>query len=341
MPTRPSARTLLACLACLALLLWAAPARAASPLRVLIVHSYDPEFVWTRLVNQGVAEALKGLEVATDVAYMDAKRRPDPERLRRSAAEIHERIQAQRPQVVIAVDDVAQEYLVVPYLKDRPGPQVLFCGVNAPPARYGYPASNVSGVRERWHFRDGLALLRELEPRVRSAALLIEDTETGRSAVADLREEERQGGPYAVRLARVELVRTFQQWQSLVRRSQAQVQALVLPLYHSLVDEATGQVVPPDKVMAWTNSVNRLPTLGLLDYAKEHGQLCGVLESGQEQGWLAGTMAREVLAKGVSAGSLPVRVNRRGVVLLNLKTAQRLKIAVPYHLIESAGVLVR
>lgn len=341
MPTRPCARTLLACLACLVLLALPARTDAAQPARVLIVHSYDPEFVWTRLVNQGVAEALKGLAVVTDVAYMDAKRRPDPERLRSSAAEILERIQAQRPQVVIAVDDVAQEYLVVPHLKDRPGPQVLFCGVNAPPARYGFPASNVSGVRERWHFRDGLALLRELAPSVRNAALLIEDTETGKSAVADLREEERQGGPYAVRLAKVELVRTFQQWQALVRRSQAQVQALVLPLYHSLVDEATGQVVPPDKVMAWTNSENRLPTLGLLDYSKEHGQLCGVLESGQEQGFLAGTMAREVLSRGVSAGSLPVRVNRRGVVLINLKTAQRLKIAVPYHLIESAGVLVR
>ncbi len=316
-------------------------AHAAQAPRVLVVHSYHEEFVWTKLVNQGAAEALRGLGASFEYAYMDAKQRPEPEHLRQAAQAVLARIEAFRPQVVIAVDDAAQQYLVEPHLKGRPGVQVVFCGVNAPPARYGFPAPNVSGVRERWHFRDGLKLLKELAPAATSAAFLIEDTETGRSVVADLREEERLGGPYALRLKTVALARTFQQWQKQVRLAQASVGALVLPLYHSLVDEATGRIVPAEKVMAWTNSVNRLPTLGLLDYARDHGLLCGVLESGQEQGWLAGGMAREVLSRGVAAGSLPVRANRRGLILLNLKTAQRLKIMVPYHLIESAGVVVR
>lgn len=338
---RPVLAALLCLLLLLPLLLAGGEARAAQAPRVLIVHSYHQDFVWTKLVNQGAAEALRGLGASIEHAYMDAKRRPDPERLRQEAAAILARIEAQRPRVVIAVDDAAQQYLVVPYLKGRPGLQVLFCGVNAPPEQYGYPAPNVSGVRERWHYRDGLKLLKELIPRAVSAAFLIEDTETGQSAVADLREEERLGGPYALRLKTVAAVRTFQQWQDQVRRAQGSVQALVLPLYHSLVDEDTGQVVPAEKVMAWTDSVNRLPTLGLLDYAREHGLLCGILESAQEQGWLAGSMAREVLTRGVAAGSLPIRVNRRGLVLLNLKTAKRLGIQVPYHLIESAGVVIQ
>lgn len=339
----PRPRPVLAALLCLLLPLLLAVGRAyAAPApRVLVAHSYHKEFVWTRLVNQGVSEALRGLGATIRHEYMDAKRSPDPAQLRSAAGRILALIESYRPQVVIAVDDAAQQYLVVPHLKGRQGLQVVFCGVNAPPSDYGYPAPNVSGVRERWHYRDGLKLLKGLAPSATSAAFLIEDTETGRSAVADLQEEERQGGPYALRLKTVALTRTFQQWQQQVRQAQGAVNALVLPLYHSLVDEATGQVVPADKVMAWTNSANRLPTLGLLDYARDHGLLCGVLESGQEQGWLAGSMAREVLTRRVAAGSLPIRVNRRGQVLLNLKTAQRLRIQIPYHLIESAGVVLR
>lgn len=325
----------------LPLALGAGQTHAAQAPRVLVAHSYHKDFVWTKLVNQGAAEALHGLGVSFEHVYMDAKRKPGPEHLRQAAREILERIEAFQPQVVIAVDDAAQQYLVEPFLKGRPGVQVIFCGVNSPPSDYGFPAPNVSGVRERWHYRDGLKLLKELVPSATSVAFLIEDTETGRSAVADLREEERHGGAYALRLKTVALTRTFQQWQRQVRQAQGAVGALVLPLYHSLVDEATGQVVPAEKVMAWTNSVNHLPTLGLLDYAREHGMLCGVLESAQEQGWLAGSMAREVLVRGVAAGSLPIRVNRRGLILLNLKTAQRLKIVVPYHLIESAGVVIQ
>ena len=343
MPTRPRARALLACLACLVLL--ALPARAAGadapqPARVLIVHSYDPGYIWTQQVNQGLSEALRGLEAELEHFYMDAKRRPDPERLRQSGLEALARIEATRPRLVIAVDDAAQEFLVAPHLKGRPAPQVIFCGINSAPTRYGYPASNVSGVRERWHFRDGFRLLKETVPQVKSAAFLADDSDTGRSVAEELRAELR-AGPLAVRLTTVETVATYQQWQRRVQALCGGAGALAVGVYHSLTDEATGRVVPADQVAAWTAKACPKPSLGFYDATREHGQLCGVLESGQEQGWLAGTMAREVLTRGVSAGSLPIRVNRRGVLLLNLKTAQRLKVSVPYHLIESAGVLVR
>ena len=48
---------------------------------VLVVHSYNPEYIWTQQINQGLREALRGLEVELEFFYMDAKRGPDPERL--------------------------------------------------------------------------------------------------------------------------------------------------------------------------------------------------------------------------------------------------------------------
>jgi ABC-type uncharacterized transport system substrate-binding protein len=309
--------------------------------RIVVVHSYNPEYIWTQTISQGIQETLRGTKATVETLYLDAKRDPDPEHQRRRAQAILERIGMVKPQVVITVDDAAQVYLAEPFLKGRPSPQVIFCGVNAPLSLYGFPAQNVSGVRERWHFRDGFALLKKISPSLRSVALLLEDTESMGYVLDDMKADLKQNGPFALKIAGVERIRTYQQWQRQVLRYQTRTGALALGVYHSLLDETTGRVVPADAVNAWTTSVNKLPTLGFSDYAKEHGLLCGVLESGQEQGALAGGMARQVLERGVSAGSLPVRINQKGIVVLNLKTAERLGLNIPYGIISAAGVVIK
>ena len=309
--------------------------------RVLVVHSYSPDHSWAKAVAQGVQEALRNCRVTIEHLYLDAKRDQDPESLKAKAQAMAERIEAVKPQAVIASDDAAQQYLVAPHLKGRPAPQVFFCGVNAPLASYGYPASNVSGVRERWHFRQSFALLKKIVPGARRVALLTDDSETSTFILADVREDMAQAGPYVLAMASMDQLSTFQQWQRKVREAQTRADALAFVLYHSLRDEKTGATVPAEKVMAWTNAHNRLPTVGFTDYVTEHGVLCGVLESGHEQGLLAGLMARQYLERKLAAGQQPVRVNQRGTVYLNLKTAERLRLFVPYELIEAAQVLVK
>jgi ABC-type uncharacterized transport system substrate-binding protein len=314
---------------------------AANVPRVFVVQSYNPEYLWTQHINEGLREALRGLKVNLEYFYMDAKRRPDPEALRQSAQDILRQIEAKSPQVVVTVDDAAQVYLAEPFLKGRAAPQVIFCGVNAPLALYGFPAGNVSGVRERWHFREGFALLKQIAPRLRSVAVLTDDSESSGYILENLREDQRQSGQFALKLAGVEKIHTFQDWRQKVLAYQKRADSLALGMYHSLLDTDTGRVAPPEEVIAWTNSVNKKPTLGFADYAQEHGLLCGVLESGREQGSLAGAMVRSVLEKGVRAGTLPVRINQKGIVLVNLRTAERLGLSIPYEIIEAAGVLVK
>jgi len=319
----------------------AEPASQEQRATVFIVHSYDDEYMWTKNITQGVKEALRGLNAAYEIHFLDAKRDPAPGHLQAKAQDILARIETSAPQVVIAVDDAAQAYLVVPYLKNRAGIQVIFCGVNAPINIYGYPAANVSGVRERWHFREGFALLKKIRPAMRSVAFLTDDSDASGYVLHDLGTLQKQGGRFALKLAGVEKVHTYQQWQLLVQRYQKQADSLALGTYYSLMDEATGKMVPGDVVAAWTNSVNRLPTLGFADYSLKHGHLCGILESGHEQGFLAGSMARNVLERNIAAGQLPVRINERGLVTLNLKTAERLGIHVPFEFISAASVVIK
>jgi ABC-type uncharacterized transport system substrate-binding protein len=310
------------------------------PARILLVHSYDPQYSWCKNINDGVRQALRGLNVSVETVYLDAKRDPDPERLRARAKAVAERIEAEKPQVVIAADDTAQEYLVVPYLKGHATPQVIFCGVNAQLSRYGYPASNVSGARERWHFREGFALLKRIVPRLRSVTVLTDDSNTSRYLMDGLKEEAGHGS-FALKITAVQEVHTFQQWRHLVAALQKKPGALALGLYHSLVDESTGKTVSSAEVMAWTNAMNHLPTLGFADFSKDYGILCGVVQSAQEQGLLAGGMTRQILEHGVAAGRLPVCINQKGIILLNLKTAARLNVQVPFEIINAAGVVLK
>lgn len=307
--------------------------------RIFIVHSYNPEYIWCQSINKGVEDALRG-KAKTDIFYLDAKRDRNPESLHRKANDILQRIEADRPQVVVAVDDAAQQLLVVPHLKGRATPQVIFCGVNAPLKNYGYPAQNVSGVRERWHFRQGFDLLKLIAPKARRLVLITDDSESSSFVLADLAADRRKSGPFAMQID-TKRVDSFQQWQAQVLGAQSRAGALALGIYHSLQDERTGKTVPPETVNEWTTKANKLPTLGFADYVLEHGQLCGVIESGHEQGALAGGMARQVLERGAKAGSLGVLINQKGIVVLNLKTAERLGVTIPFALIQAAGVVIQ
>ncbi len=324
-------------IALLALGTLAIPAPAGPPLQVLVVQSYNPEYVWCREIDAGIRDALAQTGAEIETLYLDAKRRPDPAAIRHAAAEALARIQALAPQVVIAVDDAAQASLTVPFLKDRPSPQVVFCGVNAPLETYGFPAQNVTGVLERYHFREGFALVKKILPQAKTAVFLGEDSESTRFVIDDLHHD----APYALEIVGAKRCRTFQEWQREVAFYKPLADVFSFGPYNALVDERTGRTVPPEEIMAWTLAAMAKPTLGFADIAKEHGMLCGILESGFEQGKLAGEMARRILETGEPAGRLPVRINVEGVVMVNLRTAERLGVRIPFPIIEAAGVVLR
>lgn len=313
--------------------------------RVCVVQSYHPEYVWCQNINEGIRDALRGAGAVIDVFYLDAKRSSSPDSLRAAARGIAARIAELEPQVVITVDDAAQLYLAVPYLMgkgvDGGGPQVVFCGVNAPLGSYGYPAPDVTGVRERWHFREGFDLLRKIAPRIRNVAVLLDDSESAGYVLADMRDDLARNGPFALPLSDVAMLHTFQDWKRAVLSAQEHADAIALGLYHSLVDAATGKVVPAETVRDWNLSVLRKPTLGFSDATRDHGHLCGILESAHEQGLLAGRMARHLVLRGGRAGDLPVTVNQQGLVFVNLKTAERLGLVIPYEIIKAAEMVIQ
>lgn len=292
------------------------------PDRVLVVHSYHRGYPWVAAVNAGLRAGLAGADAEIATLYMDTKRRPEPAWGETQGARILARIGRWDPDVVVLADDNAQQW-VGRRLAGRGRPQVVFLGVNADPARYGYPAANVTGITERPHAADSLALLRRLVPSVQRVALLSDDSPTARAALPHL-----EAGLAAVELVAVRQPRTLAAWQAAVRELAPQVDALAVYTYHTLAGGPGGRTVAPARVMDWTAAQAGVPVLGFFGFAVDDGALCAVAQSGLEQGRRAGEMAGAVLA-GRSAGSISPVVGRESWSVVSRTAARRLGLTLP------------
>lgn len=159
------------------------PVQAASVTkRVLLVHSYHTGYPWVDAITQGVKRALPSSSVDLQVFYMDTKRKTSDVWKTQAGQAARKVVSEWQPDVVIAADDNAQQYLAKDYA-GRPAPQFVFCGVNAEPQDYGYPAPNVTGVLERPHFKASIDLLREVCPGVKRLALVTDNSGTSAGAL--------------------------------------------------------------------------------------------------------------------------------------------------------------
>ena len=68
-------------------------------------------------------------------------------------------------------------------------------------------------------------------------------------------------------------------------------------------------------------------TVGVVDFAIEDGVLCGVVESGEEHGFEAAQISKRIL-EGKKAGDFPIKTAKKGSVMLNMKTAEKLGIGI-------------
>jgi len=300
-------------------------------MKVLIVHSYNPEYVWVQRINTGIMKELADLPVEMKMFYMYTKRKSD-EALRVAAGNEAAKIVVEwKPDIVIASDDAAQKYFASRYVGDDNLP-IVFCGVNGDPKDYGYPASNVTGVLERPYFEETLKFLAVLRPGFKRIAIISEDPST---AELDARFVSTAPPPFEVQSYTT--CKDFDQWQKAVKDAQNKADAIGVCTYHAVKRTGTNDNMPPAEIMRWTLDNSALPVIGFLDFVIENGALCGVVESAEEQGLRAGQMAKAILG-GKKPSEFPiVQSGVHGRKMLNIDTAQKLGIAVPdslYKLVE-------
>lgn len=128
--------------------------------KCLLVTSYHEGYSWQDGIVDAIFEILQS-ECEIKYFQMDTKRNKKESHAKEQAALAYKIVEQWKPDVVIATDDNASKYFVVPYMKNHEIP-VVFNGVNWTIDRYGYPFKNTSGMIEMQPIRDLLFVASEI-----------------------------------------------------------------------------------------------------------------------------------------------------------------------------------
>lgn len=300
--------------------------------KILLVHSYHAGYPWVDSITRGVHMALGGRHVELKVFYMDTKHHTDSAWKQRAGRKASEIVEHWQPNVVIAADDNAQQYFARDYV-DANRPAIVFCGVNAEPAAYGYPSPNVTGILERPHFTESLRLLGQLLPQARRVAIVTDDSATSTGTVSYMTDP-----PSPWQIVSCERPHTFAAWQSAVQRAQDRADAIAVYMYHTVKLRGRDQSMEPEDVLAWTLANSQIPIVGFFTFSVDDGALCGHIESGTEHGFKAGQIALEILG-GRKPCQIPVVTATEGYSMINEATAHQLGITLPVGVLDTAQLV--
>jgi ABC-type uncharacterized transport system substrate-binding protein len=288
---------------------------------VLLIFSYHAEYPWHVEEARGAEEVLHHEGVRYETFYLDTKRHADTEWKERIAAEAAERIEDSEPSLVIVFDDNACALVARHYVGEAL--PFVFCGVNADPAEYGFPAVNVTGVLERPDLKGSAELLRQLVPSVEDVALLLDASPSAEGFAEGIEDE-----PLPVEIAAVYLTDDFTEWQAKVVEVQSKADAVGLFTYHTIRRQGEEESMSPDEVLRWTLENSTIPEFATLDFTIEGGALCGVVLSAYEQGKTAAEIAIRILA-GEAPSNIPMAIPQATRAMVNATRAAQLGIEIP------------
>jgi ABC-type uncharacterized transport system substrate-binding protein len=300
--------------------------------RILILHSYDNAYPWVRDVNVGLMRVLgKKQSYSLRWQYMDLKLHPGTESRRMAGITARRIIDQWNPDVLIAVDDEAQD-LVGRFYVNRPDIKIVFAGVNGEAADYGYDhADNVTGILERKQlaaFKTALLDIVKLS-KLDHTPRLINIADQSPSLVYDDKNLKKFDWK-PVQLVESDLVGTYPEWQKAVLDAGSRADFIMLSNYRQLARSSTDPtLVPPKEIMEWTEANTKIPVIGTNGFNVEDGGVLAIGVSPYEQGQVAGRMAVDIIDFGKKPKSLPVATTQQFVVAMRANELKKKNIRLP------------
>ena len=298
----------------------AAVPTTAKTTKVLYVDSYHAEYAPNPIMHRAARKILEPAGVTMREIYMDAKRKKGDALQQAEALKVKDLIETWQPDLVIAADDAASKYLVMPYYRDAALPFV-FMGVNWDAAHYEYPYSNVTGQVEVELIRD---LLNEIKKYARGSliGILTGDTLTDRTAMEHYNEV------MGIQFDETWLVNTFDEWKETYLVMQNEVDALFVRNYSGIKDwddEEAKRIITNYTTIPTGALTSHMAPFVLINFAKDK----------REFGEYAAHTALKIL-NGTSPADIPLTSNQEARIFLNMPLAKKLDITFPIQLINIA-----
>ena len=286
--------------------------------KVLVVMSYEDDYPWVIEVKEGVDSIFAG-NAEIRYFYMNAKK--DLEGSKAKGKEAYELYQTYRPDGVIAMDDNAQQDFVLPYLKDKVKTPILFGGVNEEPEVYGYPTPHISGILDRFHIAESIAMAQQLVPTIRTVGFLMKDEPTTRYLAKQIESEKAN---YSATVQDIKFPKSFKEAMEMTEELKKNCDLLFVAILQGLPDEGGNPISERQGVQTVAKAFGG-PTITNLEANVKNGALCAVVKTGQEQGAVAAQMLLDAL-KGKLVSEMPVVRNRHGKRIINVTVMQQMGI---------------
>ena len=295
-----------------------------NPRQVVVLHSYQHDLDWTRLIHAGMTselEAASDLSVAIKVEYLDSRREWNDTVATSQAAFLKERYRNYRADLVLLSDNDALHFMLR-HGRDIFGDvPVVFAGINdfdpglIEPVRSWY-----TGVAEYVDYENTLRAILTLFPGLEELRLLADPTTTGPISVREL-----QAAAVAIDFPLpVSAFPDLPFMDLLDLASTLPSTTGILLLTYSR--DVAGVAWPMKEVAARLSSALQGPVFGIWDFYFGHGIVGGVLTSGFAQGREAGSLALRIL-RGENPALVPVNDVPSPPLLLDWRQLRRFEVA--------------
>jgi ABC-type uncharacterized transport system substrate-binding protein len=290
---------------------------------VVYVNSYHEGYPWSDGIEKGLHNIFDGTGLELKIIRLDTKQHPEEAFGHAAGLKAWQEIQALQPDVVIASDDNAQKYLVVPHLKGSNIP-VVFNGVNWDGSAYGFPSATITGVIEV-ELPDQLIELLKAYAKGERLGYITIDTETERKVV-DIYNQRFFNGqmtPY--------WVKTQDEFKTAFLAAQGEVDILMMG------NNAGSDQWQDAAMQAFILQNSRVPTGSINDWMAPYSLLT-LAKSSEEQGELAAQAALQILS-GTPPSEIPVVQNKKGQIIVNLELADKLGVVFAPSLLKNALIV--
>jgi hypothetical protein len=259
------------------------------------INSYHQGYEWSDRIQ---AQFSKEMKTVCNISYhyLNAKKETNPNKLKNKGMEIANLIALSQPDIVIAADDAASEYVVNPYLRNGQTP-VIYVGINWDPRPFGYPMSNATGMTEVWPIQQALDTVKKTIGVVTKMALITADN--------PLENRDEQAIRKIMDKNDVQLnsyfVRTFEEWKQSIKAAQ----------YNDVIKLGTIQGIKDwdkEAAIAWIKEHNQRFTFANQDFMLPF-VMYSISKSPEEFGHWAAELTRTIF-KGDQPWQIPIIPNR-------------------------------
>jgi len=307
---------------------------AVSKKKLLFVNSYHKGYLWSDNIETALMQTL-GIKENVDGSFdttqsrvqfkifrMDTKLNQSEAFKKQAALSAKTIIDEWRPDIVVACDDNASKYLIVPYFKKSSIPFV-FCGVNWDASEYGFPTSNITGMVEVAPTRYTISLLRKYAKGSR-IGFIGGNTFSERKNISYIQYKEN------IPVSGGKLVDSFAEWKQEYLKLQSTVDMLFW--------------LNPIGIAGWNDSEaisfilenTRIPTGAISDNEIQYA-LIGATKVAAEQGLWSGKAALRIL-DGESPSNIPITRNRHSQLYINKTLSKQMGIIFSAELLERASI---